>query len=111
MKERRLFPPQVPHGVIPSRNRLQPEYPTDADLILLCSFQDFDGEQNGSQLRDSLTAEGFREPLARYLIRSSAILDRVSRGRYRLRRSPLSAGNQPSPAPLPVDEDVDKSSR
>lgn len=100
MNARRLFTPQLSASGETSRERLEPEPPADADLILLCSFRDLDGEQTYHQLRESLRAEGFRAPLARYLIRSSAMLHRVSRGRYRLRRAPAPAGNQPGRAPL-----------
>lgn len=106
MKARRLSTRQSPAGEKTSLKRLEPEFPTAADLILLCSFrEDLDGERTYDQLRDSLVAEGFRAPLARYVIRSSAILHRVSRSCYRLRSSPASAGNQPDSAPLPSAAD------
>lgn len=86
MKTRRLSTRQSPAGQKTSIKRLEHEFPTDADLILLCSFRaDLDGEQAYDQLRKYLLTEGFRAPLARYLIRSSGILQRVSRNRYRLR--------------------------
>lgn len=101
MKARRLFTRQSPAEEETWLKRLEPELPTAADLILLCSFrEDLDGERTYNQLRDSLVAEGFRAPLARYVIRSSAILHRVSRSRYRLCSSPASAGIQPDSAPL-----------
>ncbi len=66
--------------------RLEPEFPTDADLILLLSFRaNLAAEQTYKQLRAALLGAGFRAPLDRYLIRSSGILRRVSRNRYRLR--------------------------
>ncbi|HZA19188.1 MAG TPA: hypothetical protein VE645_20295 [Pseudonocardiaceae bacterium] len=87
MKTRRLSTRQAPAGQKTSIKHLEHEFPTDADLILLCSFRaDLDGEQTYDQLRKYLLAEGFRAPLARYLIRSSGILQRVSRKRYHLRR-------------------------
>lgn len=86
MKTRRLSMRQSPAGQKTSIKRLEQEFPTDADLILLCSFRtDLDGEQTYDQLRKYLLAKGFRAPVARYLIRSSEILQRVSRNRYRLR--------------------------
>jgi len=85
VKARRLSTRHSPAGQQTSLKRVEHEFPTDADLILLCSFRaDLDGEQTYDQLRKNLLAEGFRAPLDRYLIRSSRILQRVSRNRYRL---------------------------
>lgn len=86
MKTRRLSTRQSPAGQKTSSKRLEQEFATDADLILLCSFRtNLDGEQTYDQLRKYLLARGFRAPVARYLIRNSEILQRVSRNRYRLR--------------------------
>lgn len=77
---------QSPDGQEQTLKRLEHEFPTDTDLILLCSFRaDLDGEQTIDQLRKDLLAAGFRAPHARYVIRSSEILQQVSRDRYRLR--------------------------
>jgi hypothetical protein len=66
--------------------RLEPELPTDADPALLLSFRaNLAAEQTHNQLRVALLDASFRAPLARYLIRSSGILRRVSRNQYRLR--------------------------
>jgi len=87
MESRRLSTRQPPTGQKTSIKNLEHQLPTDADLGLLCSFQeDLHGEQTYGQLRKGLVAAGFRAPLARYLIRSSEILHRVSRNRYILRR-------------------------
>lgn len=86
MKTRRLPTRQPPAGQNTSLKHREDELPTDADLALLCSFQeDLDGEQTYDQLHKNLVAAGFRAPLARYLIRSSEVLHRASRNRYRLR--------------------------
>lgn len=86
MKTGGLSRPQSPDGQETTLKRLDHEFPTDTDLILLCSFRaDLDGEQTIDQLCKGLLAAGFRAPHARYVIRSSEILQRVSRDRYRLR--------------------------
>ncbi|MCA1695434.1 MAG: hypothetical protein LC749_12260 [Actinobacteria bacterium] len=86
MKTGGLPRPQSADGQETTLKRLQHEFPTDADLILLCSFRaDLDGEQTIDQLRKGLLAAGFRALHAHHVIRSSEILQRVSRNRYRLR--------------------------
>lgn len=107
MKGRRLSTRPSPTRKEASLKRLAKEFPTESDLILLCSFREhLYGERTFHQLRDSLLVEGFRAPLARYLIRSSGILHRASKNRYRLRCSPASVGNQPDTAPLPPPDIV-----
>lgn len=59
---------------------------SDAEATLLCCFDNLlHTEQSTKRLRRALIDAGFAPGAANYLIRTSRLLDRASRGRYRIR--------------------------
>ena len=57
-----------------------------AEVVLLCCFgTDLSAEKSHQSLRAALLRAGLAPGAAGHLIRYSALLDRVSKGRYRLR--------------------------
>jgi hypothetical protein len=82
---RRARPAQPLDGAIPAG-------PSTADLVLLCSFGiDLEAERTFQQLRAGLNHAGFPGTAARHLIRTSGLLDLVSRNTYCLRRDDTSS--------------------
>ena len=75
---------QSPHN--DHRDDLEPSWPTTAELVILCAFgKHLSDRPSGSQLRQALTAAGFRPAEARQIVRTSLLLERHQSDTYVLR--------------------------
>jgi hypothetical protein len=73
------------HRDPPLVHYLQQTFPT-ADAVLLCCFGvSQHGERTSKELRRALLGAGFASQVTGHLIRSSSLLDRSGKGRYRIR--------------------------